>query len=177
MTAALNPNRVTRPSLPYLNNLRSVLITLAINFALVLAVNFKMAGYDVYALALDSVICGYLTAVIDVGLVQQSMRKVWATDAVAQPVPVSPLMMRLPKGGVGLMLILGTAAAVLCVAVNCGIFLYYGFERWTFWQFMLYKLVYSLILSERLVSLTILRMVQNDCGPWRPPAPVEAAAP
>lgn len=167
MNAIQNPNRVTRPSLPYLNNLQTVLITLAANFVLVFVFNFKMAGYDVYGIAIDAVICAMLTAAIDVLIVQASMKKAWAAGAVPKQVPVSKLMMRLPKRGIGLMLIFGGVFAVICAAINCGLFLYYGFETWTFWQFMLYKLVYSLILSERLVSMAILRMVQEDCDPRR----------
>lgn len=168
-----NRKRVTRPSLPYLDNLRGVLITVAINFILVWAANFRMAPYNVYAVALDAAICGVLTAVIDVLIVRAGMKKAWAAGIVPREVPVSGLMMKFPKGVIGLMLALGAAASVVCIAVNCGLFLFYRFERWTFWQFMLYKLVYSLILSERLISLTILRLVQKDLNPAPPAAAKE----
>lgn len=167
MHAARNPKRVTRPSLPYLNNLQSVLITVAVNFALVWAFNYKMTSYHVYGIAIDAVVCAMLTTMIDVLIVQAGMKKAWAAGAVPGQVPVSELMMRLPKRGIGLMIVFGAVFSVICVAANCGIFLFYGFKSWTFWQFMLYKLVYSLILSERIVSLTILRMVQSDCRPER----------
>ncbi|MBU9889109.1 MAG: hypothetical protein KTQ49_04490 [Candidatus Omnitrophica bacterium] len=169
-----NRKRVTRPSLPYLDNLRGVLITVAINFILVWAANFGMAPYNVYAVALDAAICGVLTAVIDVLIVRAGMKKARAAGIVPREVPVSHLMMKFPKGTFGFMLALGAAASVVCIAVNCGLFLFYGFERWTFWQFMLYKLAYSLVLSERLISLTILRLVQKDLDP-EPPAAAEKA--
>lgn len=169
MEKAKKTKRVTRPSLPYLDNLQAVAITVAINFILAWAANFEMASYNVYALAIDAAICGMLTAVIDVLIVRAGMKKAWAAGIVPREAPVSGLMMKFPKGGIGLMLALGAAASIVCVAVNCGLFLFYGFESWTFWQFMLYKLVYSLVLSERLISLTILRLVQKDCAP-RPPA-------
>ncbi len=171
METHLNPNRVTGPSLPYLDNWRGVLITLAANVGLVFATNIRMHGYDARAIAIDAAICGLLTAALDVLLVQTGMRKAWAAGVVPAQVPVCPWMMRLPRRGFGLMLAYGVPAAILCLAVNGGMFRFYGFETWTFGQFMLYKLVYSLILSERLIRLCILRMVQADCDPRRGPPP------
>ena len=166
-----NPNRVTRPALPYLDNLRAVLITLAINLVLVLATNPGLKGYGPTELAIDAVVCGLLTAAIDVVYVQSRLAKAWNAGLVPEEVPVSQWIGRLPRGGLGLVLVLGTAAAAFCAAFNLALFRYYGFTHWTFGQFLLYKLVYALILSEQLVSLAILRMVHPDCDPRREASP------
>ena len=124
MPIAKNYNRITRPSLPYLNNLRSIFITVAVNFLLVLIFNFKMAHYDVYALALDSVICGMLTAIIDVLIVDFGVKKAWREGTVPEEVPTNSFIMRLPKHPVLLMIIFGFIASIACVMINCGLFLF-----------------------------------------------------
>jgi hypothetical protein len=165
MQVAKNYNRITRPSLPYLNNLRSIFITVIANFLLVLAFNFKMVHYNVYTLALDAIICGMLTAIIDVLIVYFGVKKAWRKGTVPEEVPTNSFIMRLPKHPALLMIVFGFIASIVCVMINCGLFLFYGFTYWSFWQFMFYKLAYSLLLSQWLVSLSIFRMVQKDFNP------------
>lgn len=154
--------RFTRVSLPYLNNWQTVLITLLLNAALSFIGNFQMHAYDIYAIGLDAIICAFVTTTINVLIVYHGMQKAWQAGIVPPQVPVSRFMMMLPKSRLALIAVIGLSSALLCGLINCGVFYYFGFQLWTFAQFMLYKLAYSLLLSERIVSLVILRMVQPD---------------
>jgi hypothetical protein len=154
--------RITKPSLPYIDNTKAISITLLLN--LLLPWIFRLDRYEAGDIVVDAVICAVLTTVINVLVVWHFVRKARAAGIVSKEVPISKLMMRLPKNRLGLIAVFGTFFAVLCVGINYTVFTWYGFESWTFGQFLLYKLVYSLILSERIVSLCIFRLVQPDCG-------------
>jgi hypothetical protein len=153
--------RVTEIPLPYIDNVKAVSITLSLNFLLTLL--FRLDRYGAYDIVIDTVICAVLTAVVDVLIVWRGVRKAQDAGAVPDEVPVNKVMMLLPKNRLGLMAVFGAFFAVLCAGFNYSVFAWYGFESWTFGQFLLYKLVYSLILSERIVNLGILRLVQPDC--------------
>ncbi len=153
--------RLTNVPLPYIGNARTVSLTLLLN--LLLSWLFRLDRYGALDIVVDAVICALLTVAIDIAVVWRGVRKAKAAGAVPAEVPISRLMMLLPKTPLGLIAVLGLLFAVLCAVVNTTVFSWYGFESWTFGQFLLYKLVYSLILSERIVSLGILRLVQPDC--------------
>ncbi len=155
------PIRITNVSLPYVDNARTISLTLLLN--LLLPWIFRLDRYGVRDIVVDAVICAILTVAIDVVIVWRGVRKARAAGAVPKEVPVSKFMMRLPKTPLGLIAVFGIFFTVLCAGFNYSVFTWYGFESWTFGQFLLYKLVYSLILSERIVSLSILRLVQPDC--------------
>lgn len=155
------PFRITGVALPYIDNARTVTVTLLLN--LVLTWLFGLRRYEVGDIVIDAVICALLTVVIDVLVVWRCMKKARRAGAIPDQIPVNRLMMLLPKNRFGLIAVFGTIFAVLCVGVNYTVFTWYGFESWTFNQFLAYKLIYSLILSERIVSLCILRFVQPDC--------------
>ena len=153
--------RVTGIALPYIDNAKTVAVTLLLN--LLLAWLFRLKQYEARDIVVDAVICAWLTVVIDVMVVWHCVKKARAAGAVPNEVPVSKLMMLLPKNRFGLIVVFGVAFTGLCVGINHTVFSWFGFESWTFGQFLLYKLIYSLILSERIVSLGILRLVQQDC--------------
>jgi len=157
-----NHLRITKTSLPYIDNAKAVAITLLLN--ILLPWIFRLERYEAHDIVVDAVICALITTIINVLVVWHFVRKARAAGVVPSEVPVSKLMMRLPKNRLGLMVVFGTFFAVLCASVNYTVFTWYGFESWTFGQFLCYKFVYSLILSERIVSLGILRLVQPDCG-------------
>jgi len=167
MTLTVTPNntkqrlRITKTPLPYIDNAKAIAVTLLLN--LLLPWIFRLDRYEAGDIVVDAVICALLTTVINVWIVWHCVRKARAAGVVPNEVPVSKLMMCLPKNRLGLMAVFGIFFAVLCVGINHTVFTWYGFEHWTFGQFLLYKLVYSLILSERIVSLCILRLVQPDC--------------
>ena len=152
--------RVTKTSLPYIDNAKAVAVTLLLN--LLLPWIFRLDRYEAQDIIIDAVICALLTTIINVLVVWHFVRKAQVAGAIPHEVPISKFMMRLPKSRLGLMAVFGTFFAVLCAGINYTIFTWYGFESWTFGQFLLFKLVYSLILSERIVSLGILRFVQPD---------------
>jgi len=153
--------RITKTSLPYIDNAKAVAVTLLLN--LLLPWLFRLDRYEAGDIVVDAVICALLTTIINVLVVWHFVRKARVAGAIPREVPVSKLMMLLPKNRLGLMAVFGIFFVVLCVGINYTVFTWYGFESWTFGQFLLYKLVYSLILSERIVSLCILRLVQPDC--------------
>ncbi len=155
------PIRITNVPLPYIDNARTVSLTLLLN--LLLSWLFRLDRYGTLDIVVDAVICALLTVVIDIAVVWRGVRKAKVAGTVPAEVPISRPMMLLPKTPLGLIAVFGLLFAVLCAVVNFAVFSWYGFESWTFGQFLLYKLVYSLVLSERIVSLGILRLVQPDC--------------
>ena len=164
MSITNKPNRhfsVTKLALPYVDNVRTISITLLLNVLLTWC--FRLHQYEVRDIVIDAVICAWLTTVINVLIVWRCIRKARSAGAIPNEVPVNKAMMLLPKNRLGLIGVLGTFFTVLCVGINYTVFTWYSFESWTYEQFLLFKLVYSLILSERIVSLCILRLVQPDC--------------
>ena len=153
--------RITKTSLPYIDNTKAISSTLLLN--ILLPWIFRLDRYEWNDIVVDAVICALLTTIINVLVVWHFVRKARDAGSIPSEVPVSKFMMLLPKNRLGLMVVLGTFFAVLCAGGNYTVFTWYGFESWSFGQFLLYKLIYSLILSERIVSLCILRLVQPDC--------------
>lgn len=153
--------RITKVPLPYIDNAWTVSATLFLNALLTWI--FGLQRYGVRDIVIDAVICALLTTAIDVLVVWKLIKRARSRGMLPKEIPVRRWVMFLPKNLPGLIAVLGLFFAVLCVGVNYTIFTWYGFESWTFHQFLVYKLVYSLILSERIVSLCILRFVQPDC--------------
>ncbi len=112
--------RITKISLPYVDNVRTVSFTLLLN--LLLPWIFRLDSYGVRDVVVDAVICALLTVVIDVVIVWRGVRKARAAGAVPEEVPVSKLMMLLPKTPLGLIVVFGILFTVLCVGVNYTVF-------------------------------------------------------
>ncbi len=74
-------------------------------------------------------------------------------------------LMKLPKKGWLLGLVLSLVTIPLGIFTFLLIFNFYGFESWSFYQFFWVKFVYASLLSKGLVKILILRNLQPDCAP------------
>ena len=89
-----NPNRVTRGvPLPYMDNWRTVLLTVALNVGLSLAVRFGQAELTRADVILHGSLLGLVTSVIDVYIVRARLKKAREQNSMPADVPVSRLMM------------------------------------------------------------------------------------
>lgn len=86
----------TKQSLPYLNNVSAILITLLINLILMCLINWQKP-FALSDVLIDGLICGVLTSAINVFLVVYLLRKRQFDQGFAENLPSSRLMMMLPK--------------------------------------------------------------------------------
>ena len=90
-----------------------------------------------------------------------------ALGSLPAAVPVNALMMRLPKNKFLLALLFAAVFGPLTPLVNLALIRFYGITNFGFAQLALWKVVYSCLLSAKIIELTILRYVQPDCGTAR----------
>ena len=169
-----NPNNVTRGApLPYMDNWRTVLITVAINVALSMALRFGEAEITRADVILHGFMLGLITSVINVFIVRARLGKARELGTMPANVPVSRLMMRLPRNPFLLSLIFGVAFGALAALVGWSLMVFYGFERLPFLQYLVCKVILACVLCSKILEFAIFRLAQSDCAPV---AQEEAAA-
>lgn len=157
--------------LPYMNNASTILITLGINLAIMFVINWgKTFGLE--DILLDAAICGVLTSVINVFFVRHYVSKALKNKTLSGNMPVSKLMMRLPKNPVLFAALCALFFGILTPLINGIIFKFYDFEALLFWQLLVCKLVYSCFLSAKILEVAIYRYVQPDVTGLIPEADV-----
>lgn len=148
-------------SLPYVNNVLSILLTLAINLGVVFL--FYWPGGTTYAGALaDSVFCTIITVAIDMLLVYGSLKKMRAAGMLPTQVPISRFMQRLPKNPVAFSVFCIAIFGVLAVGLNGLVLWFFGMASMGFVPWLVYKLLYSTILSVKITEFIVFRYVQPD---------------
>ena len=95
--------------LPYMDNWRTVLLTVALNVGLSLAVRFGQAELTRADVILHGSVLGLVTSVIDVYIVRARLKKA-REQAPCPPTPVRRLMMMLPRNPVLLSLVLACSS-------------------------------------------------------------------
>ena len=83
-------------SLPYADNAKAVLATLAVNLTVVFLFNWP-DGITYAGVLWDSLYCAVITTVINMAIVYAGLRKMRAADGMPVVAPVSRLMQRLPQ--------------------------------------------------------------------------------
>lgn len=147
--------------MPYVNNTKAVLITLAINLVVVFLFNWP-DGVTYAGVLWDSLYCGIITAAIDMWIVYASLKKIRAGGRMPAQVPVSRLMQRLPKNPFALGVIYAVIFGVLLIGVNAAVLRFFGIQYMAFVPWTVYKLVYTAILSAKITEYIIFRYVQPD---------------
>ena len=148
-------------NLPYINNIKAVLITVAINLCALFIFNFPN-GINLQGVMADSVICAFVTTIINMWIVYASVTKIRNAGQMPQQVPVNRLMQKLPKNPFALGVIYAFVFAVITVVINGLILSFFDMQNMTFRSWMVYKLIYSTILSITIVEYCIFRYVQPD---------------
>lgn len=161
-----NPNRVTRGvPLPYMDNWRTVLLTVALNVGLSLAVRFGQAELTRADVILHGSVLGLVTSVIDVYIVRARLKKAREQGSMPADVPVRRLMMMLPRNPVLLSLVFGVFFGALAAFVGWGLMVFYGKETLTFLQYLVCKVILAVVLCSKILEFAIFRLVQSDCAP------------
>lgn len=160
------PHGILRRGLPYADNLPVVLLTAAINLACVF-IFYYGREIDLKGVLTDSFYCGVITPFINVFVIGSCVARLRALGSLPAAVPVNALMMRLPKNKFLLALLFAAVFGPLTPLVNLALIRFYGITNFGFAQLALWKVVYSCLLSAKIIELTILRYVQPDCGTAR----------
>lgn len=155
--------------LPYIDHLRIILLTGAINLAM--AFLFHARGPITQNTFLwDAAICGFTTAVLDAVFTCPYLFKLRAAGQLPASVPTNRFLQRLPKNAAAFTLLLAVFFSAVMALTAYAVVLFFEIEAYTFPRFIVWKVVYSCVLSAKIVELLILRMVQPDCArPGDPP--------
>jgi hypothetical protein len=159
-----HPSRNARrlfTGLPYLDNVGVVSITLAIN--LVCALVFLGRQILLSDLLVDALICGILTSFIDVFVIHHLVNRAAERGEIPQEVPESAFMMHLPKKPLALAALYAVVFGLLMMLISWLLVLFYGVTTPSFISFLVWKAIYSCILSGVIIEYVIFRFVQPDC--------------
>ena len=148
-------------SLPYIDNTRTILITLGINLGVVFLVNWP-EGITFTGVIWDSLFCVIITTIIDMWIVYARLQKVRAWGGMPSQVPVSRLMQRLPRNPFALGAVYVVFFGALTIGINADILWFFDMWEMNFVQWMVYKLVYATVLSVKITEYSIFRYVQPD---------------
>lgn len=155
--------------MPYVNRWELVLLTVAIN-ALVAFVFHSKEIVTWRDYVLDAVNCGIITSFINIFYAHYYVRKLRRQGALPQHIPQNQFMRRLPKNPLLLALVFAIFFGALMTVVSIAVAWFYGIDTFPFYRFMAWKIVYSFILTVKIVELSVLRFVQEDCAtPTDPP--------
>lgn len=155
--------------LPYMNNAMAILLTLGINLAIMVALNWGKS-FGLADVLLDAAICGVMTAVINVFFVRHYVTRALASQTLPANLPVSRMMMHLPRNPAFLGLLCALFFGLLTPLINGMIFIFYDFETLRFGQMLVCKLVYACFLSAKILEVAIYRYVQPDVTGLSPAA-------
>ncbi len=151
-----------RAALPYVNTKAAVLVTLAVN--MLAAVIFWPGGcMGLGGLARDAFFCGLITSVVTTACVWRIMSGLARRGLLPVPPTESRLMRLLPRRAVPFAALCAALFTPLTVLLTTSICRFYGLERLDFDQFLLFKLIYSLILSAKIAEFAVYRYIQRDC--------------
>ncbi len=147
--------------LPYLNNVWVITLTVVIN----LACAFIFFGrpivlFDVLA---DLFICGIITSFINVYAVRYLLDKASQRGEIPADVPASPFMMHLPKNPFALALLFALCFGLIMVLISWLLILFFEITEFRFVPFLVWKIIYSCVLSAVIIEYVIFRFVQSDC--------------
>lgn len=148
-------------SLPYIDNAKAVLITLAINLGVVFFF-FWPDGVTYSDVLFDSLVCAAITTIINMWFVYTRLKKMRAAGQMPAQVPVSPLMQKFPQNPFVLGAIYAIVFGVLIVGINGLILWFFGMQTMAFVPWVVYKLIYATVLSVKIVEFCIFRYVQPD---------------
>lgn len=155
--------------LPYMNNTTAILLTLGINLTIMVAINWGKS-FGLADVLLDAAICGVMTSVINVFFVRRYVTRALTNKTLPANLPVSRMMMRLPRNPFLLALLCALFFGLLTPLINGMIFIFYDFETLWFGQMLVCKLVYACFLSAKILEVAIYRYVQPDVTGLSPAA-------
>ncbi|MEA4897284.1 hypothetical protein ACH6CV_08835 [Bacillota bacterium Meth-B3] len=149
--------------LPYIDNIPIILLTAIINLA-VAFIFYYGRSLTLGGILADAGICGITTSLIDVFIVRFMVGRLRAQGRLPREAPQSRLMQKLPKHPLPLALVFGAVFAMLAPLFNAFVIRFFHIEAFTFARFAVWRVIYTTLLSAKIVELAILRYVQPDCA-------------
>lgn len=149
-------------SLPYLNDWRLIGLTVLINVTCALFV--WNAEFGMWDLLIDTVFCVWITTFLDVFVVAYIIRRKRWKNTFSGRSSGSWLIRVLPSNKYGLSLMLGLLFTAFMLGLNGGLFRFYAFQSLSLLQFVVWKAVYSCVLSAWIINFAIFRLVQSACS-------------
>ena len=147
--------------LPYIDNAKAVLVTLAINAGVVFLFHWP-DGITYSGVLWDSLVCAVITTTINMCIVYPRLKRMRALGRMPAHVPESSFMQRLPQNPFVLGAIYAIAFGALAIGVNGTLLWFFDIRTMTFAPWVVYKLVYTTVLSIKIVEFCIFRYVQPD---------------
>ena len=148
-------------SLPYVDNAKAILITLAINAGVVCLFHWP-GGITYSGVMWDSLFCALITTSINMWIVYPRLRKMRALGIMPARAPESAFMQRLPHNPFVLGAVYAIVFAAFTVGANATLLWFFGIRTLAFAPWTVYKLVYATVLSAKIVECCIFRYVQPD---------------
>ena len=161
MADAAENGGTDRIALPYVDNAKAILLTIAINVAVVL-VFFWPDGVVFNDILIDSFVCVVITVIADMAVVRTKLKKLRAAGQMPSQVPVSSLMQRLPQNPVALTAVYIAIFAPLTVGGTAALLMFFDMTEMSFVPWMTYKILFAVILSVIVTEYCIFRYVQPD---------------
>lgn len=155
--------------LPYVNNIGSILITVGINVACVLAFNWN-SEISIYTVLISAAICGVCTSVINTLLSHGAIKKMRRAGTLPPSVPESRFMMRLPRNPLLLMLIFSVIFAIVAALFNFAFIRFYEIQTFTLLRLTVWQTAYACLLAAIVTECAVLRFIQPDCAEPSDPA-------
>ncbi len=163
--------RVQEEGLPYINNARAVLITVAINLASTFAFNFPQ-GIAFQEILWEAPVFGAVTTAIDMAIIYPQLKKKRARGLLPVYEPGNRMMQKLPRHPAWLGLVYAVAFAALSLLANWAILSFFGIDRMTFAEWAVYEITFVTLLSVKIVEYIIFRFVQPDWADAHSGAPM-----
>ena len=147
--------------LPYIDNAKAVIITLAINLGVVFYFNYPL-GITFSGILWDTFFCVIITTIINICIVYFYLKKMRTQGAMPANVPESRLMQLLPKNPflLGIVYIIVFSAITICT--NALITTFFALQNMSFLPWLFYKLIYATLVSIKIIEYSIFRYVQPD---------------
>lgn len=150
--------------LPYIDNIRLVLLTAVINVVAVLLF-FRGRSPSFSDIMTDAGICGMTTSFINVFIVYFRISKLRSEGLLPSEIPQNRFIRAMPKDPLLFAATLGAVFGLLSPLFNALIIRFYDIETFTFARFVVWRILYTCVLSAKIVEIAILRYVQPDCAP------------
>lgn len=149
--------------LPYINSFRWILFVAVLN--LVIAFLFQFGRpITKEVLLMDAVVCGVITSIINVIYANYKIRRLRNAGELPKTIPESRFIQRLPRNPILLIVVLAIFFVAFMLLISCLILWFYEIDTYTFPRFAVWKVIYSTILSAKMLELIVLRLVQPDCA-------------
>ena len=160
---------LNRISLPYVDNVKAVLITIVINLGVVF-IFFWPDGVTFANVIMDSLICAIITTAINMTIIYFRMKKMRNEGLMPGRVPESPFMQKLPKNPFALGVIYAIGFGAVITGINALVLWFFEMPEMAFVPWMIYKLIYTTLLSIKIAEFCIFRYVQPDWAKLKGPS-------